>query len=811
MNRRLAVIPILAVLVGVLAATGYGWTRLQWPTGFPTHGAELERYATSLAGATLLVGLLSALLKWQPWASFAVLSAALAVATGNALPWATAVLVLLSATLLGHGVLCLSRAKASAPSWTSALLVGAGIYGTLIAILARKPIHYVWVYVPFLLLPLLLGRRPLAEMLRGGWARRRQPQQPAWTAAAVDALIGGIALVHVAVALLPELGADALAMHLFAGQQLAARHGWVYDIQKYVWAVMPMLADWIFAAGIMVGGETAARLLNVAFLGVVVVLVRDLVDWCRGDATARRWATLVLVSMPLTFTLGSSLFIESVWASFVLAGTLALLRMEATDGSARHAVPAGIFLGFALAAKAVTLTLMPLLLLLLLARPKTWWSAAGARRIALGIGWLVLLGGYPYANAWSKTRNPVFPFFNKLFQSPFYPAENFESASTFSRWLRWDFPYQAAFNPIQFIEGLPGAGGFHWLLVVVPAAVLLVLARQRRALVLLLFALASMAVSFASVAYLRYVFPAFAIACAVAGVALADRQLGTPVRVLVQLAAAAAVALNLLFLGAASLHRDFAFHTLADKTARDEWLELRMPMRRAVSVVNELNKGGTPVAVLASPLLGQLGADALIPNWYNLRFAKLLHDQKTGPQMAKALQEAGVQFLVVDADWPQAGPRELVEGVTEAVATFGPVSVRRWKPEHRFREELLLNPRFESPTGWSFTTEPPRPGRGAVVSVRAPAVQTIAVQPARRYLHVITIACEQPALARQQINWSSAQSVIVKSDIRVFECGPQPATHQVEVVAPPGAALATVFSVGHTDAPVEFTQNSFRR
>ena len=34
----------------------------------------------------------------------------------------------------------------------------------------------------------------------------------------------------------------------------------------YVWAVMPMLGDWLFSVGYMLGGETAARLINVGFI-----------------------------------------------------------------------------------------------------------------------------------------------------------------------------------------------------------------------------------------------------------------------------------------------------------------------------------------------------------------------------------------------------------------------------------------------------------------------------------------------------------------------------------------------------------------
>lgn len=812
MKRGVAIAAIGLVLLGALAAAFYGFRRIGWPQGLPTQDQELQHYLTYLAGATAVAGLTASLLKWNPWAALLACVAALAVFSGNGQALVAALLVLLASLVVGRAVLRLFRVREEAAGLTASLLVGAGMYGTLIGLAAPYPVHYAWTYGPALLLPILLGRRWIAAE-GGAWLRRRhQPQLPHWGAAAVDGLIGGIALVHVGIALLPEMGQDALAVHLYVGNQLATRHAWSFDTVKYVWAVMPMLADWIFAAGIMLGGETAARLLNVGFIGLVAVLVRELVRWCGGNSAAQRWALLVFLSMPLTFSLAVSLFIESIWTSFVLAGVLALLRVVGDDGKPREAVPAGVFIGFALAAKAVTLTLMPILLAVLLARPRKWLTPGGIASVVGATVLGILLGGFPYVNAWLRTGNPVFPFFNALFRSPLYPIENFESASMFSRWLRWDFPYQSAFNSIQFIEGQPGSGGFQWLLVVVPAAVLLVLAWRRRALALLLIALGSIVIAFASVAYLRYVFPAFALACAAAGVALADDRFGRAPRVMLGVVAAGAVAMNLLFLGAGSPYRDFAFHALRDKATREAWLELRLPLRRAVSLVNELNTGGAPVAVLGSPVLGHLAADALIPSWYNYRFYHLMGVPRTGPDMVKTLQDEGVEYILYDPTWPQPPrPKAIVETVTEPVASYGVASLRRFKDEFRFRQELLANPRFQDATGWHFGGPPPRPGGGLVVAGADAASQVVPVQPLRRYVNEITVRCDPPSGARAQVNWLSAEGLFLKTDIQVYECGKELSTFRMEAVAPPGAANAAVYAVGHAGGRVEFQQNSLRR
>ena len=156
---------------------------------------------------------------------------------------------------------------------------------------------------------------------------------------------------------MPEVGHDALAMHLFVPAHLSLRHEWSFDVTKYVWAVMPMMGDWLFSIAYMLGGETAARLINVSFIFILCRLVRDLVLWAGGNAVGARWSVLLFLATPLTFTESSSLYIESVWASFVVAGSLSIFKLlpSAEDNKKIQLPIAGLLLGGALAAKAVTL------------------------------------------------------------------------------------------------------------------------------------------------------------------------------------------------------------------------------------------------------------------------------------------------------------------------------------------------------------------------------------------------------------------------------------------------------------------------
>src|SRR5690606_27538050 len=118
---------------------------------------------------------------------------------------------------------------------------------------------------------------------------------------------------------------------------------------------------------------------------------------------------------------------------------------------------AGLFSGLALAAKLGSTTFLPLLVLCgvhALRRERELGRAVNLGRFVLP---LLLLGGIPYVTAWLIAGNPVFPFFNGWFQSPYFPPVDFESH--YPGYLHWDLLWQTAFNSERFMEGSAGTPG----------------------------------------------------------------------------------------------------------------------------------------------------------------------------------------------------------------------------------------------------------------------------------------------------------------------------------------------------------------
>jgi hypothetical protein len=720
----------------------------------------------------------------------------------------------LAATLLGRFLL--HKLGTATDSWEINLLIGAGFYGTAVGLLAHLPASYPGIYGAALILPIVLGRRTVQSWFGTvtHWLfRAQQPYAVAnWW---LDVTIAGIALMHFSVALMPEIGHDALAMHLFVPSHLAQRHQWGFDVGTYVWAVMPMLGDWIFSIVYMLAGETAARFTNVGFIFLLAYLVRELVLWAGGNAVGARWAVLLFLVTPLTFTESNSLFIESIWAAFVIAGSLSAFRLiQTNDAQKTHIISAGILFGFAVAAKAITFTILPVLLLLLILRYRSWlqWHLTGP--IAMALTLCIAVGSIAYITAWWITGNPVFPFFNRIFQSPFFPPTDFDSAEIFGRGLHWNILYDMTFHTHKFLESRPGGSGFQWLILLVPALLTLLFLRRWRGAMLFAVAGLSVALTFQSVTYLRYVFPAFVWATAGIGAALSLAQsASSAVRRNAFIVASAVIFLNFVYFKSATYYGNLSWKALISPNHRDDYIEVNAPLRSAVKLVNQLNTAATPVAFFSQPLGAGLEADSLYPNWYNHQFEALIMDAGTPQAIAEALLLKGVDYVVMDMNWGTADKRTIVEAATAKISNLNSISVRRVKDEFRYQTELITSSDFSAPTAWSLTTETRiAAGGGVKVSVAAPASQVVAVVAGRRYLYSAVLACAgQPGQGRLQVNWLGAESKFIGTDIQVYDCTESGALYSMEVVAPAGATTGIVYATGHTDVPVIFRRVSLKQ
>ncbi len=406
---------------------------------------------------------------WKPGLFFpAVLVAALAYTAVAAGPLAllTVGLILLSSLVLGQTILArLSAFEAGSVSGAIlALLLGLSIYMFTVSIAAHAPVNYPAAYLAALAAPLLWNFRAAV-----GWLARipslLKPVRLTRTQHAATSFLIFFLLLHWLVALEPEAGSDGLAVHLTVPSSVALNHQWAFDVTKHLWAVMPMGADWCFTLAYLLGGEAAARLLNLAlFLCIAALLLSVIRKWL-PLAPALLTVTM-FAATPLVQLVTGSLFAENLWALLCLGALLSL-------GRYREGGPdASLYLAFALLGAAASAKFGALAFLLPCGLIALWTlfgrhakSVVGSAKTAsVALACFLFFSAPPYVTASFKTGDPVFPYLPKTFPSRYVVAAGSGSPAEPKAHLKLSTLFDLTFHTSLFREVQDGAMGFQYLL-----------------------------------------------------------------------------------------------------------------------------------------------------------------------------------------------------------------------------------------------------------------------------------------------------------------------------------------------------------
>jgi hypothetical protein len=832
MNRHttppLAKIAVLLGLIAGLGLTVYGLVELAMTQPDSSIWRWTTEYLLAFLSATVFLSILGGRRGAVFTGSLCLLALTVMMGGINALA-ATAFLGL-SAFSAGRLIL-----RSSAVTHSDALLAGLVVLGSVLSLLVHLPINSPGMWSVLLLTPMILGRQNLRELLSDGVAKLAKNRSSAeqnlpthacspggllssstkklagWHAHIVMSAVFAACMLHVMVALMPEVGHDALATHLMVPAHIARHHSWHFDAGTYAWAVMPMLVDWLYAVGYLFGAETGARLVNTGSLFLLANVVYRVSLWAGAGKTATGWGVLIFLLTPLTFLEGSSLFIEGSWTAFVLGGTLSLCRLVTNcDSKVTDLRLSAVLLGGAMAAKAVSFTVLPVLGLVALTLAPRWFTKSLTQTVARSIGLCLTLGCIPYLNAYLITGNPVFPFFNAVFRSPLFPVENFKPPEIFERGLHWDTLYRITFDSNRYLEATAGASGFQWLLLVVPGILIVTLLWARRSMLLIILGTAWLALVFGQTAYLRYAFPAFGLACAVVAVGIHHaKQYGHLAGSGIVVLAALTATLNLLHFNSGTNYGRIVPMVIMNPEERDTYIAKVVPMRSIISIVNTLNQKGSPVAFFSTPLIAGLHAKALLANWYNPRFQSASLAVSDSKSLIKLLAHEGVDYFVVDDNFLNGQLAAIVKDVSEEIARVGQISVRKIKAQFRYPDELL--PSTDLTSGWHLEPGATRVTQGGVrVSVQSPAYTVVSIRPGARYRYTTQARCdESKAEGRLQVNWLNASSQLVRADIEVFTCTEVNTARSMDLTAPPDAKQAVVYASAHSLAPIIFTHMSF--
>jgi hypothetical protein len=527
-----------------------------------------------------------------------------------------------------------------------AILTGAAIWGFAASLLAFTKWNWPIVHGLLLAVPAITGARHIWRRARIGVYPTRISTQAAadyWAMALLLYVLGAQFLM----ALKPEVSADGLAIHLVVPMHMAIHHFWHFDVSQISWAVMPMAAEWCFTTCYLLGGEFAAKLLPFVFLCVSCAVI---VRLCRR-LTSRSAALLiaaVYAATPAVQLITGALFTDMVWAAFLLGASVLILQWTESREAAAL-LPAGILLGAAMATKFLALSFLAPCLAWVLFNcfdRKRGIDRKSLSALLVAIVLCVIVAAPPYATAWMKTGNPVFPYFNDIFRSPHYDMRSDWADARWQVRFTWHSLFDMTFRSSKFLEGQNGALGLSWIFLL-----LLFLTAPRSMFTRpVLAALGIGAVFFvltwSRASYIRYLVPAFPLLLfgfAAYLRALHDEQPNL-YRIIAAATAASVLSGAYLLPSSGFWHKDFCLNPLRFQAESAKYISENAPAREMIDYLNR-TAPGEPVAFFWTGMAGLQGRPYTSGS-HTFEFFKKIEAAPQPEDVKELMAKTGIRYFV---------------------------------------------------------------------------------------------------------------------------------------------------------------------
>lgn len=719
--------------------------------------------------------------------------------TGNILPFVINLMLFLSSYCVGNKFVSIFVDQLRL-SKISRVLVGYGIFGTLTGILAHFPINTAGLYGVLIIIPILIFRNNISELKE----ILIKPASP-------NSRLAGVAFTFCIIIFnlkvyMPEVGHDALVTHLFIPSHMASLGKWSFNVELYSFAVMPLLGDWIYSITYITAGEYGARLTNFIFILIICKLIYMMVFELSQSKTYSLLAALLFLATPITYLEVSTLYIESIWTAFIIAAMYELFRCLNNKEFSCSAELAGLLGGFSLATKAVSFTVLPSFIPIILFIKYINRNNFSLLKFIL---FSLLAGSTPYITALILTSNPVYPFFNGVFKSDFYPHQNFD-ASFYSKGLNFNFFYEFVFETSKYLEAKKYGGGFEWIFLFIPTLFLAILKKNAKLLLLFISFLLSIYLTFLNIAYLRYIYPCYAILMVAIGFSLSLIK-NYIIRAIYIFLALITIVFNIYFINNAGWYGDIDISLLMDSSKRDAYLIKRVPIRLAVDLINNLNKSQDPVFVYASPLVAGINSDVIYPNVYNWKMADFISKVKSSYDLLDEFNRQNIKYLVIDNKHGDSSIRSMISNVSELVERIGPLEVRRVQESMQFGKQLLINPNLNGVDGWSIPNIGSKNTRDLfIANVDFPITQMVAVKAFKNYKLTILSECiSDGVVGRLQVNWLNETGGFVDTTIETYFCSQKPTEESMTLKAPKNSSVAVIYLSSHSSLPIRYLRASF--
>lgn len=643
------------------------------------------------AGCYLVITLVIYLYKPRLFPSVFLITTLMVIAASVGMQGPVAVIYfLISSFLLGDKILgkgtqvgLVHQDSSSSLDILFSLLLGAVIFMTVVSVMVHFKINYSIVYLLLLTIPLLINRAAIpfysqkaATLFKSISFSRGE----FWA----FALLCFVIALHVIEVMKPEVSYDGLTTHLNTASRVVYDHYWAFDVKNITTSVMPAGAEWLYTTVFSLGGEFAARLLNFCFLLLTVGLLCSVLKKSCSLSVSLLIAALY-VSSPIIQLETGNLFIENIWVAFVAGGTIALMRFwEVKDK--KYLLLVAMFLGAALAIKVMSVFIIALIFPFVIKAIFFETNSFDKNKMGLFVWWLglfFLVSIIPYGYAFIKTGNPVFPFANAFFKSPYYDTSASFANPDWQSFLNLLTPYNITFNTHNYMESQDGGFGFQYLFFI-PLLIFSVSKKfLYQCLLCLSLAILYFLVIFKCQAYLRYIYPSLPLFTIMIGFVVArikDINRGL-YRILLGSVVLMTLA-NIYFMPASGWwHRNFYLNDLTGNES-SAYVEGNAPERELVNYVN-LKDPGSNIANFSRPYMAMADEQVYTNTWLSNQFSKQLIDATSVKAVYQLIAEYQIKYFIV----PIASPKvagdytkpmdEFINADTVPEFKYGDVLLRR--------------------------------------------------------------------------------------------------------------------------------------
>ena len=429
----------------------------------------------------------------------------------------------------------------------------------------------------------------------------------------------------------------------------------------------------------------------------------------------------------------------------------------------------------------------------------------------------VLFAALPYANAWLRTGNPVFPFMNQVFGSPLFDSGSAFDNPFFAARANWKTLYDATFHTGQFLEAMPGALGVAFMLFL-PAALAWSLLGAWRDRWAMLCCLLFVVLVFRFQSYLRYVLPVLPILAVLMGRAIASLA-GRPWMLQPALWLAMASAAAGIFLTPTSnfMLRQIELPPFHGSEAEEAYLSMQRPEQQLVRVIDAMQF--RRVLWIGTPYIAGANTRVAVTNWHGgWKQVGEFRGLATAAALEQWVGADKFDAIAVGADGnacERAFVCDFLARRTTKVYENGNVALYVPDPAILYNTETLANGAFDrDSSAWGGTGQYVAADGAVLVSADKPFSQSVPVSPGASYALETEGRCApgQHAPFRNQVNWVDARGGFLGANISVVECAADYATRTDILTAPENAATAIVYVSGQAPGePVEVTRVSFRK